>query len=78
MLYVLGVVARLAGGGSAGGVATGAVDGTGSAATFNFPRGVAVSTSGTVYVADLSNHLIRMISPTGTNIASIDVFRLVY
>ena len=67
MLYVVGVVTRLAGGGSAGGVATGAVDGTGSAATFNFPRGVAVSTSGTVYVGDSFNHLIRMISPTGAH-----------
>ena len=56
---------RLAGGGSAGGVASGSVDGTGSAATFNNPYGLAVSTSGTIYVADHYNHLIRMISPTG-------------
>ena len=59
------MVTRLAGGGSAGGVAGGSVDGTGSAAMFNYPSGVAVSTSGTVYVADYYNHLIRMISPTG-------------
>ena len=63
--FILGVVTRLAGGGSAGGVASGSVDGTGSAAMLNAPVGVAVSTSGTVYVADTHNHLIRMISPTG-------------
>ena len=63
---MLGDVTRLAGGGSAGGAATGSVDGTGSAAMFNNPRGMAISTSGTVYVADCDNHLIRMISPTGT------------
>ena len=56
---------RLAGGGSAGGVSIGSEDGTGSAAKFNNPAGVAVSSSGTVYVADINNHLVRMISPTG-------------
>ena len=59
------MVTRLAGGGSAGGIAVGSVDGTGSAARFNGPYGIAVSTAGTVYVADRSNNLIRMISPTG-------------
>ena len=62
---------RLAGGGSAGGVASGSVDGTGSAALFNHPRGISVSSSGIVYVADSWNHIIRMISPTGTIIATI-------
>ena len=61
----IGVVTRLAGGGSAGGVASGSIDGTGSAARFNYPYGMAVSTSGTIYVADHGIHLIRMISPTG-------------
>ena len=59
------MVTRLAGGGSAGGVASGSVDGTGSAARFYNPSGVAVSTSGTVYVADNWYNLIRMITPTG-------------
>ena len=54
----------MAGGGSAGGVAA---DGTGSAAKFTNPKGVTVSTSGAVYVADAGNNLIRMISPTGTS-----------
>ena len=60
-----GVVTTLAGGGSAGGTASGSVDGTVSVATFSSPNGIAVSTSGTVYVADTGNHIIRMISPTG-------------
>ena len=63
--FILGVVTRLAGGGSGGGVASGSIDGTSSAAMFNYPFSVAVSSSGTVYVADTYNHLIRMISPTG-------------
>ena len=57
------MVTRLAGGGSTG-VAGGSVDGTGSAATFNYPIGIAVSTLGTVYVGDMNN-LIRTISPAG-------------
>ena len=65
---MVGVVTTLAGGGSAGGVASGSVDGTGSAALFNSPYGVAVSTLGTVYVADTSNQLIRMISLAGNSV----------
>ena len=61
-----GVVTRLAGGGSAGGVASGSVDGVGSAVRFNNPNGISVDSVGNVYVADTDNHLIRTISPTGT------------
>ena len=43
----------------------GSVDGTISAATFNFPQGVAVDGSGNVYVADTDNHAIRKITPAG-------------
>ena len=41
------------------------MDGTGTAAKFNFPRGVAVDSSGNVYIADYNNHRIRKISPAG-------------
>ncbi|MCX6954759.1 MAG: NHL repeat-containing protein [Verrucomicrobia bacterium] len=43
----------------------GATDGTGSAARFNSPRGVAVDDAGNVYVADANNHTIRKITPAG-------------
>jgi PKD repeat protein len=41
-------------------------NGTGSAAQFNFPYGVAVDTHGNVYVADTSNCTIRKVTPAGT------------
>ena len=59
-----GVVTRLAGGGGTG-VSSGFTDGSGSAATFYSPVGIAVDAMGTVYVAEYSNSLIRKISPTG-------------
>jgi sugar lactone lactonase YvrE len=40
-------------------------DGTGAAAGFFSPNGVAIDTSGNVYVADSGNHTIRKISATG-------------
>jgi streptogramin lyase len=58
-----GVVTTLAG---SGGV-SGTNDGTGSAARFNYPAGVAVGTSGNVYVADQYNDTIRQATPVGTN-----------
>jgi sugar lactone lactonase YvrE len=56
-----GVVITLAG--LAG--SPGSADGTGSAARFNFPRGVAVDGTGNVYVADSANDTIRKITPAG-------------
>ena len=52
----------LVGGGSSGGTLSGSLDGTGSAALFNYMNGIAVTSMGTVYVSD-SN--IRSITPTG-------------
>lgn len=44
----------------------GFADGTGATARFNNPAGVAVAGDGTVYVADLFNHRIRKVTPSGT------------
>ena len=43
----------------------GSADATGTAASFNWPRGVAVDSSGNVYVADTGNDTIRKITPDG-------------
>ncbi|MCC7288710.1 MAG: hypothetical protein IT503_21240 [Burkholderiaceae bacterium] len=56
-----GVVTTLAGQAREFGFA----DGTGSAARFNGPRGIASDTLGDVYVADSSNQVIRRITPDG-------------
>ena len=54
-----GVVSTLAGG------TFGFVDGTGTAASFLFPSGIAVDSSGNVYVADNGNNSIRKVTPAG-------------
>jgi sugar lactone lactonase YvrE len=56
-----GVVTTLAG--LAG--SPGSTDGTGNSARFNLPEGVAVDGAGNVYVADLGNHTIRLVTPAG-------------
>jgi len=43
----------------------GATDGTGEAALFNGPVGLAVDGSGNVFVSDANNHTIRKITPAG-------------
>jgi streptogramin lyase len=45
--------------------ASGFTDGTGVFALFNSPRGVAVDSTGNVYVTDSANSTIRKITPTG-------------
>jgi sugar lactone lactonase YvrE len=55
-----GAVRTLAGGN--GGTTRGSVNGQGTLAMFWFPSGVAVDASGTAYVADTKNHLIRAIT----------------
>lgn len=51
-----GMVSTIAGSGQ------GNVDGSGSSAKFNFPRGICVDASGDLYVADGTNHKIRKIT----------------
>lgn len=55
-----GVVSTLAGSG-----VQGSADGTGTAASFNSPEGIAVAGNGNVLVADTGNHKIRSITPSG-------------
>jgi len=55
-----GAVTTLAGSGAAG-----SANGTGAAASFKNPTGIAVDATGNVYVADWGNNLVRVISPAG-------------
>ena len=60
IVFVIGVVSTLAGSGLYS-----YADGVGSAASFRSPGGVAVSSSGVVFVADSDNQRIRMITTSG-------------
>jgi sugar lactone lactonase YvrE len=56
-----GNVTTLAGSGNAS-----FADGQGTSASFNHPAGVAVDAVGNVYIADIENHKIRKITPSGS------------
>lgn len=56
-----GTVTTMAGNGSSG-----TADGTGAAALFNQPSGLALDTAGNLYVADTYYGLIRKVTPSGT------------
>lgn len=43
----------------------GNIDGTGTSARFDDPRGVAVDPAGNVYIADSADHVIRKMTPAG-------------
>ena len=57
-----GTVVTIAGQSS---VNPGSSDGTGSAASFNRPRGIAIGSDGALYVTDTQNHTIRRITTAG-------------
>ena len=56
-----GVVTTLAGRGGT----SGSADGTGGAARFYYPGGVAVDSNGNACIADYNNHTIRKVTPLG-------------
>ena len=71
MITPAGAVTTLAGTGTAGDV-----NGAGNVAEFNYPTGVAVSSSGTIYVADYYNNQIREITCTGSTASTCTVSTL--
>ena len=59
IVRVIGLVTRLAGSGQ------GWQDGLGTLASFDYPYGIAVDTTGQVYVTDCYNQVIRVIARGG-------------
>ncbi len=65
LIYPNRTVITLAGGNTTG-TTSGNINGVGTAALFTQPRGVAVDTSGNVFVADHVNHKLRLVYPNRT------------
>ncbi len=62
-----GTISTIAGKGGAGYSGDG---GPATSAVLNVPRGIAVASNGTVYIADTANHVIRLLTPTSPTISS--------
>jgi len=60
-----GVVTTLAGGGGVGWNGSGYADGIGSAAAFSNPQGLTIDEQGNIYVADICNNRIRVVTQNG-------------
>jgi sugar lactone lactonase YvrE len=52
----------------AGDIVSGTSDGTGSAARFNGPKGLALDSGGNLYIADTGNDRIRRLAPDGSTL----------
>lgn len=49
----------------AGGATMGSADGTGTAASFSYPQGIAIDSTGNLYVAEPRSHIVRKITQAG-------------
>ncbi|MCF7732018.1 MAG: hypothetical protein K9N23_10030, partial [Akkermansiaceae bacterium] len=58
----------------AGTGANGLVNGSGVAAKFNYPYGLALDENGNVYVADTDNHCIRKIAPVTSSTVTVSTY----
>ena len=63
-------VTTLAGGGTTGN-SYGQVDGSGSAALFKYPAGIAVGSGGLVFVSDSANHKIRVVDSSSGAVTTL-------